>query len=327
MLAAEIPPSVLSILESDPIVATVALAETQHEQIINSVPALGAAFFWASGLTARSESVAVLDSGVNWLHRWFGGSVQHTRFVANGGLLNCLLSDDLLTDLDLNGHGTQVAGIIASQASAGFTNYLAVAHGVSTIYCVKVGCNAVSSLFPEFASEPADVLSAVNYVFFNSPATNFNYSSVSWVVYDNRGHGDGVGSRGFTVWNTGTGNVPSSEGPIESASNQAVTLSRGFHASRRAEVLTLKDTGEYSIDIEELERMELQLGATSGYLVGNGERRDLPVGSSLEAGAFHWHVDPGFLGAYALEFERADGTTLRARMRIQPKVFSNQPVR
>jgi hypothetical protein len=92
-------------------------------------------------------------------------------------------------------------------------------------------------------------------------------------------------------------------------------------------VLTLKDTGEYSIDIEELERMELQLGATSGYLVGNGERRDLPVGSSLKAGAFHWHVDPGFLGVYALEFERADGTTVRARMRIQPKVFSNQPVR
>jgi hypothetical protein len=70
----------------------------------------------------------------------------------------------------------------------------------------------------------------------------------------------------------------------------------GFDASRRAEVLTPKETGEYSIEIEELERIELQLGATAGYLQVNGERRDLPLGSSLKAGTFQWNVGPGFLG-------------------------------
>jgi hypothetical protein len=129
------------------------------------------------------------------------------------------------------------------------------------------------------------------------------------------------------VLNTGTGNALASEEPIQSASNQAVTLSRGFDASRRTEVLTPTDNGEYSIEIEELERIELQLGATAGYLLVNGERRDLPVGSSLKGGAFQWQVGPGFLGGYKFEFERADGATVRANVRIQPKAFSNQLVR
>jgi hypothetical protein len=46
-------------------------------------------------------------------------------------------------------------------------------------------------------------------------------------------------------------------------------------------------------------------GATySGYQVVNGERRALPLGSSLDAaqGVFYWQPAPGFLGAHDLEF-------------------------
>jgi hypothetical protein len=73
--------------------------------------------------------------------------------------------------------------------------------------------------------------------------------------------------------------------------------------------------------VGELERIELQLAATAGYLLVTGETRDLPAGSSLTAGAFQWHVGPGFLGDYELEFERPGGTTVRARVRVQPSAF------
>jgi hypothetical protein len=164
----------------------------------------------------------------------------------------------------------------------------------------------------------------VGFFYLDTTKLTNGVQTISWVVYDNQGRGDGIGSRYFTVLNTGTVNALASEEPTQSASNQTVALRRGFDVSRRAEVLTPKDNGEYSIETEELERIELQLGATAGYLLVNGERRDLPVGSSLKAGVFQWQVGPGFLGDYKFEFDRADGTTVRARVRIQPKAFSNQ---
>jgi hypothetical protein len=168
---------------------------------------------------------------------------------------------------------------------------------------------------------------AVGFFYLDTTKLSNGVHTISWVVYDNQGRGDGIGSRYFTVLNTGTVNALASEESIQSASNQTVALSRGFDVSRRAEGLTPTDNGEYSIEIEELERIELQLGATAGYLLVNGERRDLPVGSSLKAGVFRWHVGPGFFGDYKFEFDLADGTTTRARVRIQPKAFSNRAVR
>jgi subtilisin family serine protease len=57
--------------------------------------------------------------------------VQHARFVSHSNQLNCFVSGDLFDDQDHTGHGTHVAGIIASQGSPGFTNYLGVAYGLS----------------------------------------------------------------------------------------------------------------------------------------------------------------------------------------------------
>jgi hypothetical protein len=99
---------------------------------------------------------------------------------------------------------------------------------------------------------------AVGFFYLDTTKLSNGVHTISWVVYDNQGRGDGIGSRYFTVLNTGTGDAPASEEPIRFASNQTVALRRGFDVSRRAEVLTPKETGEYSIKIEELERIELQ---------------------------------------------------------------------
>jgi hypothetical protein len=70
-----------------------------------------------------------------------------------------------------------------------------------------------------------------------------------------------------------------------------------------------------------LERVELELGATNGYLLVNGDRRPLPVGSSIKRGVFYWQAGPGFLGEYQLVFERPGSPDLIVRVTIRPKRF------
>jgi hypothetical protein len=78
----------------------------------------------------------------------------------------------------------------------------------------------------------------------------------------------------------------------------------------------------YSMSIEELDRIELPVGATHGALVMNDDRQPLPVGSTLKAGRFYWQPGPGFLGEYNLLFERADSTLVPVRVNIQPKSYA-----
>ena len=75
------------------------------------------------------------------------------------------------------------------------------------------------------------------------------------------------------------------------------------------------------VEIEELGRIELKLGAMRGYLLVQGERRLLPVGSSIKHGVFYWQAGPGFLGEYQLVFERPGAPDLIVRVTIRPKRF------
>jgi hypothetical protein len=113
-----------------------------------------------------------------------------------------------------------------------------------------------------------------------------------------------LGSRFFTVANTGGGNVTAMEAPIDAAN------------------LPTDHIGAYSVSIEELGRIELPVGATNGYLLVNGERMPLPIGSTLKGGRFYWQLGPGFLGEYDLVFERPDVALVRVRVVVQPKSYA-----
>ena len=80
------------------------------------------------------------------------------------------------------------------------------------------------------------------------------------------------------------------------------------------------DSG-YSVTMEEVGLMELQLGAASGSLLVAGEAQGLPTGSTLKGGVFYWQPGPGFLGEYKMQFERADGTKIPVRVNILPKRY------
>jgi hypothetical protein len=75
--------------------------------------------------------------------------------------------------------------------------------------------------------------------------------------------------------------------------------------------------------VEEMDRIEVPLGATSGYMAANGERQPLPAGSTLQGGVFYWQLAPVFLGEYNLIFERPGARPTNLRVIVRPKTYSS----
>jgi hypothetical protein len=151
----------------------------------------------------------------------------------------------------------------------------------------------IATLFPGYANSGG----AVGFFMLDTTALADGIHNISWVVSDNAWRMDGVGSRYFTVQNGGTGGV----------------------AEPADEPLTLGGSDVSSVETEELGRIELVLGASTGHLLVSGEQRQLPIGSSIKDGTFYWEVGPGFLGEYQLLLERPGGTPVRVRITVHAK--------
>src|SRR5207245_8567496 len=123
---------------------------------------------------------------------------------------------------------------------------------------------------------------AVGFFFIDTTTLTNGLHTISWAASDSAGHHDGLGSRYFTVLNSG-----GIAAPPESA------IPRPFVRNIPR-----------SIEMRELDRMSLEVGANDGFLIVNGERRPLPIGSTLKDGVFYWQPGPGFLGEYQLQFKR-----------------------
>ncbi|MBL0155795.1 MAG: Ig-like domain-containing protein [Bryobacterales bacterium] len=193
----------------------------------------------------------------------------------------------------------------------------------------------VASLFPGYANSSGSLgqysLNSTNYL--NGMHT------IAWIVYDNLGHGDGIGSRFFNIQNgvvgANAGTVPVLPAAAEiveadrtiqlrAARMQRAAVAPGaYPAFKRgydldAALVPVRQGGEgllTPIEIPELDHLEIHLAAgqawTAGLRVGD-ELRELPIGSTFDAegGIFYWQLGPGFLGEYTLEFRAEDGTIL-----------------
>jgi hypothetical protein len=152
----------------------------------------------------------------------------------------------------------------------------------------------VATLFPGLANSNG----AVGFFYIDTTTLTNGLHTISWVATDNAGHTDGLGSRYFTVLNSG---------PV--AAPAGVTRRPSTRKVPRL------------IEIQELERIELEVGANDGFLIVNGERRQLPIGSTLKDGVFYWQPGPGFLGEYQLQFERSGEPPLVVKVSIQPRSY------
>jgi uncharacterized repeat protein (TIGR01451 family) len=173
----------------------------------------------------------------------------------------------------------------------------------------------IQSLFPGLCNTNG----AIGYLYLDTTQLTNGVHTIFWVATDNAGHTDGLGSRYFTVANTGGGNARAVDAPIEAASE--ITMRRNLGAP---EVLTPGADGSYTIQLEELGLVELRLGAANGQLLVGDQHASLPVGSTLKAGVFYWHASVGFIGEYPLVFERPDGEKIRVLVNVAPKRFSDQ---
>jgi subtilisin family serine protease len=154
MIRADVPREAVSLLESDPRIAEIGLDQEGEAQIATSTSALGAPTLWSLGYSGSGESVLVLDSGVNPSHPAFGGRVLAGVFLEANYSCPTVQRNDTF---DYNGHGTHVAGIIASAGTATSPAYRGVAWGVSAIYSAKISCeDGRSTVFdPLFAVQTA----------------------------------------------------------------------------------------------------------------------------------------------------------------------------
>jgi hypothetical protein len=176
----------------------------------------------------------------------------------------------------------------------------------------------IATLFPGYMNSSG----AVGFFRIDTTKLTNGVHTISWNVFDNAGHGDGIGSRYFNVVN-GTGAVAAlEEPPAESARLEMVALEPAVNMNPPAAPLTSDDNGNLQVDLQEMERMEIQVGASEGYMLVNGERQPLPIGSTIKDGVFYWQACPGFLGEYQLVFERPDASPLQVKATIRPKQFN-----
>ncbi len=152
----ELPPNLVEEIASDPRVERVAPVGNYDLDLSETVPYIGSTVVQAAGFDGSGVRVAVLDSGVDYLHANLGGSGDPADYAANdpnvietasfptakvvGGFdfVGGTWPDGPLAPdpdpLDGDGHGTHVADIIGGQNG--------VAPGAS-IYAVQV-CSSVS---------------------------------------------------------------------------------------------------------------------------------------------------------------------------------------
>ncbi|MEK6888458.1 MAG: S8 family serine peptidase [Candidatus Aenigmatarchaeota archaeon] len=160
----------LSKLLNDPRVASIQLDKPVHISLNDSVPIVNATQTWllqinGTNITGRGETVCVIDTGINYNNTNLGGGWGN-RVLS--GYNYC--ADELCTvtsndPYDNNGHGTHVAGIIASSNDT----YRGVAYEANLI--------AIKALNSAGSGYDSDVISGINWCVNN--ATTFNISVIS----------------------------------------------------------------------------------------------------------------------------------------------------
>lgn len=108
-----------------------------HLDMVSSAPLIGAPQVWSSSLTGRGVRIGVIDTGVDYLHKAFGGSGSYTGEVFDDDVVpwttKVVGGWDFVGDeynggntarpdgdpMDCNGHGTHVAGIAAGYGVTG----------------------------------------------------------------------------------------------------------------------------------------------------------------------------------------------------------------
>ena len=205
----------------------------------------------------------------------------------------------------------------------------------------------IAGMFPGYANSNG----AVGYFPLNTTLLSNGTHTISWVVSDNQGNSEGIGSRYFTVQNGTTGAMTAAavdsstvaEGTHGSAVGEAaatvaempadyslVEVKKAASEDPTPQLVFPEWTGAIQVNSIETEPIEVRLGnqfdeaggVYEGYVLVNGRLRPLPVGSTLNksTGTFKWQPGPGFIGSYELVFIRTLSTGFKTRIPVNVSI-------
>ncbi len=209
----------------------------------------------------------------------------------------------------------------------------------------------IASMFPYYCNSNG----AAGYFYLDTTAYENGVHTIQWVVTDNAGNTDGIGSRYFTIQNLGNnatldmrgqGGLPPCVSPPRLSPGtlpheqvrgyDPIEIIKGYSNHGPRQEIYPDENGIIVVEIKELERVEIHLQGKlecqpvptrtnyRGYLKVNDRLRPLPVGSTLDTqkGIFYWQPGVGFLGEYPLVFmENQSGQWVKNDIivRIVPK--------
>lgn len=164
----------------------------------------------------------------------------------------------------------------------------------------------IATLFPGLANSNG----AVGFYILDTTRLTNGLHTIAWVVSDNAGRQDGIGSRYFNILNSGA------IAPLGLAPAASTDVNQRLQFSSEPEQPVQTAGGTISPEVEELGRIVLPVDSTAGYLQVAGQQTPLPIGSTLKDGVFYWQLGPGFLGDYFFVFNKTDGTQLRVKITV-----------
>jgi len=182
---------------------------------------------------------------------------------------------------------------------------------------------------------------AMGYLDFDTTQYENGLHTIAWLVQDNAGNVEGIGSRFFYITNQAAGSSANlSQTAEEQEEIQDIESLRPGRPCRDLDMLVMDTdpldgsitTQTMTLDTVELDRVEVSLSnpentacSYSGYLVVDGHLQPLPFGSRLNTqdGVFTWQLGAGFFGDYELLFviedEQGNTTKKTVVVHVNPK--------
>lgn len=220
-----------------------------------------------------------------------------------------------------------------------YVNGVYLGHPVYDVYREDI-----ASLFPGYANSNG----AAAYFYLDTTVYDNGVHTIYWTAEDSAGNSDGIGSRYFTVQNTPGDRERMTEGrgtkdegrrtrdeergtkdeegrrdekllfEIPVNPTEPASVIKGFNRNSEPQKIYPDETGNITIEIRELERIEIRLAPSvspvpwEGYLILGNQLKALPVGSTLDkdGGIFYWQPGAGFVGNYALIFANRETNRL-----------------
>jgi Leucine-rich repeat (LRR) protein len=205
----------------------------------------------------------------------------------------------------------------------------------------------IAGLFPGYANSNG----AIGYFYLDTAAYANGVHTIQWTAKDSAGNSDGIGSRYFSIQNTGGAGASSAASAAISTENTSATVigalkedalkdlpighttpvmaRKGFVKDIEPVEIYPDDEGLTTVEIKEMERLELDFSYSTsdfsrvlGYMVSGGQLRPLPIGSTLAGGErkFYWQPGAGFIGEYRFVFIEKDRGMAKSRRDIIVKI-------